>query len=128
MRLPHLRQVMRRGLPLLVLVPIGMLYLSGFLGMLWWPPPSLAAYSTIIKITGIPGPEGGLIRVVCALSALFGVVMPWRPVRVLLYIPALTSVLLIVLSFMDTGQGFAVGAWSVGAICACIGLVCDASD
>lgn len=128
MNLVSLRRIAARGMGLLVLVPIAMLYLSGLLGLLWWPPPSFAAYTTIIQITDIGGPLGGLLRIVGALIALIGLVLPWRPIRVFLYLPALVSTLLFVLGFMDAGQGFATGTWTVGGLCACIGLVCDEDD
>lgn len=101
---------------------LGSLYLSGLFGLLQWPPPSLKAYSTIIKVTGIDGPEGAMIRIACALFGLACWMAPWGALRKIGYFPATMCALLIALSFSDTGQGFAFGAWSVPVIYGCVAL------
>lgn len=93
-----------------------MLILSGALGVLLWPPPTLLAYATLIKATGISGPEGGVIRVCVGGAALCAWALPWHRLRYVFYGVAVMTMILLTISFWDTRQGFACGSWLTGLI------------
>lgn len=101
---------------------LGTLYLSGLFGLIQWPPPSMLAYSTLVEVTGIGGPKGASIRIICALFGLTCWMMPWSIVRKFGYFVTTMCALLIALSFSDAGQGFAFGAWIVPFVCGCVAL------
>lgn len=94
-----------------------MLFLSGFVGVLLWPPPTLIAYETLIQVTGIKNQLGGIIRMVLASVAIIAWFLPYRWFRFVSYYAATLCTMLLAISFWDTSQGFASGSWIAALIC-----------
>lgn len=87
------------------------LFMSGLMGVIMWPPPTLIGYETLINITGIEGPMGGVMRMIFATLAIIAWFLPYKWLRFFTYYMATLSTLLLSVSFFDSGQGFAAGAW-----------------
>jgi len=98
------------------------LVLSGVIGVWMWPPPTLVAYATLIKATGISGVEGGIVRACIGAAALCAWALPWHHLRYLFYGVAMMTTFLLTLSFWDTRQGFACGCWLAALIFGALAL------
>jgi len=97
-------------------MPLLMLMMSGLGGIFKWPPKDMQVYETLIKVTGISGPGGGLVRISVATFVIIGYLLPYKNFRRATYMSALLSCLLISIATWDTSQGFASGVWAGGAI------------
>lgn len=98
------------------LVCISDMYMSGYGGLLHWPPTTFKSYATIIDWTGIPGPEGAVIRISLALFALIGWLLPLVWLRQLGYFAVGMCALMLAAGFWDVGQGFASFSW-INTLC-----------
>lgn len=96
----------------LIIPALLMLVLSGLGGMIAWPPPGLAdTYVTLIRWSGIDGPQGGLIRVVVGSIGFSAWILDVRALKWLSYALAIMTCYFIATALWDAGQGFAGGAW-----------------
>jgi len=96
---------------------------GGLGGWIYWPPPSMLAYSEIIALTGIASAWGAWARVFVSLLPA----LPWALslpawVRVLSTLPVVVTAWMLAYGFHATGQGFGafgwgtIGAWGLVAV------------